>query len=141
MKSWFRRVLIAVGAYLFVLIPIYSLAAAIEGATRGLWQFTAPSLIDQSSGFLVQTVSFMIPAGLFAVPILVWVVSRHITRKGATGFLIATITVAVVLVGATSPFFFMELLVFPVALVAASAAYAVVLMRTLHDQAPPAPAP
>lgn len=141
MRSRTARILIIVAAYVFILIPVYSLGAALEGALRKLWPLTLQSLIYQGSAFLGQLLTFLIPAGLFAVPILAWVVSSYIHRTGAAGVLIATIAVAVVLVATTIPFMFSALLAFPIALAVASLAYAIILMRTLQGDRSLAPAP
>ena len=132
MRSRTARIVIVIAAYVFVLIPVYSLGAALEGGLRNLWPLTLQSLIYQGSAFLGQLLTFVVPAGLFAVPILAWVVSRYINRTGAFGVLLATSAVAVVLVATTIPFMFLALLAFPIALAVASLAYAIILMRTLH---------
>ena len=134
------RLLVLIAAYVFVLIPIYSLGAALEGGARHLWPLTIQSLIYQGSAFLGQTLMFIIPAGVIAIPVLVWTIGRYITRRVTIGMLIATIVVMLVLTVTTIPFVFTALLGFPVALAVASAAYAFILLRTLHRNGIAAPA-
>jgi len=126
------RLLVLIAAYVFVLIPIYSLGAALEGGARHLWPLTIQSLIYQGSAFLGQSLTFIIPAGVIAIPVLVWTIGRYITRRDTIGMLIATIVVMLVLTVTTMPLALTALLGFPVALAVASAAYAFILLRTLH---------
>lgn len=134
------RILLVIAAYLFVLVPVYSVVAALEGGVRHLWPLTLDSLVYQGAGFLGQVLTFVLLPGLIVVPILVWCVTRYIKRRDAIGLLIATIVVMLVLVLTTMPIVFFALLSFPVALAAASAAYAFILLRTLPPEGIHAPA-
>ena len=134
------RFLLVIAAYVFVLVPVYSVVAALEGAVRCLWPLTVESLIDQGAAFLGQVLTFVLLPGIIAVPVLAWIVKRYIKRRDALGLLIATIVVMVVLVVTTAPFVSLMLLAFPAALAAASAVYAFILLRALHPNGIRAPA-
>jgi hypothetical protein len=134
------RFLLVIAAYVLVLVPVYSVIAPLEGGVRHLWPLTLDSLIYQGAAFLGQVLTFVLLPGVVAVPVLAWIVKRYIKRRDATGLFIATVVVMFVVVVTTMPFVKLMLLAFPIALAAASAAYAFILLRTLPPDGIRAPA-
>ena len=140
MAQKLSRFLLVIAGYVLVLVPVYSIVAPLEGGLRHLWPLTLDSLIYQGAAFLGEVLTFVLLPGVIAVPVLAWIVKRYIKRRDATGLLIATAAVMFVVVVTTMPFVKLMLLAFPIALAAASAAYALVLFRTLPPDGIGAPA-
>ncbi len=134
------RSLVVIAAYFLVLVPVYSVVAPLEGGARHLWPLTLDSLIYQGAAFLGQVLTFVFLPSVIAVPVLAWIVKRYIRRRDAIGLLIATVVVMLVVIATTMPFVKLMLLAFPIALVAASAAYAFILLRALPPDGIRAPA-
>jgi len=128
--SILRRFVVLVGIYLFALIPIYSILAVLEGRVRGLWHLSASDWISQGSAALVQAGSLFIAGGVVAVPVIA--VGTRIfggTRRGplasgALAFIAVLICAGLLARG--------MLLIFPVAFLVSTAAYALSVFQIVR---------